>query len=323
MRFCPTLSIEQPLFQGRGPLTRRTLRRGLVALLLGALGLLAAAAPYRPVITAGAPVATPATPTPLPATRSRLHVFNTGFNRMSSLLVGDQRPWRPAPAFVIEHPVQGLVAFDTGLSPAVAREGEAALPIPMRWLFESRGAPERTLDAQMRPLGLEPESVRWVVLSHLHEDHTGALGAFPNARVVAGVERAGWERAAFRPGGPAPFDEHADLFGDGSVILLRGGGHATEDVLALVALEGGWALLTGDAVVHRDWLASDDVQRVAVDRERAATVRNQVRAALRGDPTLRLLPGHDLGGVSCDRPDLSCHRPAWFEPGAWPLGPRR
>jgi hypothetical protein len=40
-------------------------------------------------------------------------------------------------------------------------------------------------------------------------------------------------------------------------------------------------LLAGDAVVHSSWLAAEDVERVAHDADRAATVRNQVRAVPR------------------------------------------
>ena len=97
---------------------------------------------------------------------------------MSPLLVGPSPPWRPAPAFVMELPREGLVVFDCGLSDAVTRDGEAALGIPMRWLFRSRGRPGRTLDAQMREAGMDPARVHWVIVSHLHEDHLGAAPAF-------------------------------------------------------------------------------------------------------------------------------------------------
>ena len=33
----------------------------------------------------------------------------------------------------------------------------------------------------LRSLGIDPGSIRYVLLSHLHWDHTGAVGRFPNA----------------------------------------------------------------------------------------------------------------------------------------------
>lgn len=287
--------------------------------------------PYRPVVVAGA-AASPG-PYALPAAVAglRLHVFNTGMNRVSSVLVGSPRPWRPAPAFVVEHPTRGLLVFDCGLSEAVARDGEAALGVPMRWLFESRGRPGRTLDAQMREAGLPPGTVSTVVISHLHDDHTGAVSAFPVAQFLGGAGSRGhfaglesrWREVgagdATRP--MEPFDGALDLFGDGSVEAIPGGGHAPEDLMLLVSLPGGPVLLSGDAVVHRDWLDSDDVQRIAVDAERAALVRNQVRALLAADSRVVLLAGHDLGGVPHDRADIVLHHPEWFAAEAWPVSP--
>jgi glyoxylase-like metal-dependent hydrolase (beta-lactamase superfamily II) len=199
----------------------------------------------------------------------------------------------------------------------------------MGWLFESRGRPGRTLDAQMREAGLAPDKVSTVVISHLHDDHTGVAAAFEAANFLGGSgsrgHLAGLE-SRWREIGPrdatqtmAPFDGALDLFGDGSVEVIPGGGHTREDLMLLVALPGGPVLLAGDAVVHFDWLESQDVQRIAVDGERAATVRNQVRALLAADPRVVLFPGHDLGQAPQDRSDIVLHHPEWFVAQAWPV----
>lgn len=302
-----------------------------IALGVGLAALAAYLFPYRPVVVVGAAPAPGPYAWPASQPGLRLHVFTTGMNRMSSVLVGDERPWRPAPAFVLEHPRAGLVVFDCGLADAVAREGEAALGVPMRWLLESRGRPGRTLDAQMREAGMDPAAVRWVLVSHLHEDHLGAAPAFPQATFVGGPGTADhvfeggfaprWQAADRGPTIPLPpFDPATDLFGDGSVVLVPGGGHAREDVMAFVALPGGPVLLAGDAVVHFDWLASDDVQRIAVDPARAADVRNRVRAAMLARPALVVIPGHDLRGLPAGRDDLVVHHPEYLAPEAWPIG---
>lgn len=302
----------------------------LAVLVLGVA--VAVLVPYRPVEVDGAAPPSPPYTLPSPRPGLRLHVFNTAMNRMSPVLVGSQRPWRPAPAFVIEHPTQGLVLFDAGISREVAREGERALPIPMRWLFESRGREERLLTAQLREAALRPEDVRQVIVSHLHEDHVGELGAFSDARFIAGPGTsafanehgwtARWREEDFAGARPLPpFDASVDLFGDGSVVLLAGGGHTREDLLALVSLPSGPVLLAGDAVVHRDWLESRDVQRIVTKPERAADVRNQVRALLAARPDVVLLAGHDLGGVPMDREDVRVHHPEWLTPEAWPVSP--
>jgi len=253
---------------------------------------------YRPVLRPGRPPPPPPYSLPAPVTGLRLHVFNTGMNRMSVVLVGDTRPWRPVPAFVIEHSTRGLVVFGAGLPAEVATEGEAALGIPTRWVIESRSRPGRSLAEQMLRDGLSPDAVRNVIVSHLHEDQLGSAKAFRAADFLGGAGTQdtrvngwlpAWREIDFTGLPPLPpFDVASDLFGDGSIVLIAGGGHARGDRMALVALPSAPVLLAGDAVVHRDWPGSDGVQRVTVAADRAADVRNQVRALLeaRADLTL-------------------------------------
>ena len=61
------------------------------------------------------------------------------------------------------------IVVDTGFDePAAAARGRKLLKHPAEAL---------------RALGVEPEQVRDVVITHLHYDHAGNLGAFPNARL--------------------------------------------------------------------------------------------------------------------------------------------
>jgi len=310
----------------------RISKRALGAIALAAAcGALALASTYRPTLRPGQSLAA----RPLPITEiteisetmqgARLHVFNTGRNRMSWLLVGRERPWRPVPAFVIEQPESGLFVFDTGLSDAVAERGEAGMRVPERWFIESRGDTDMTLPAQMRRAGLDPDAVRHIAISHLHGDHIGQLEAFPNAQIIGGPDSAAFARdhglqerwheqtfeTSFRFG---PFDQAVDLVGDGSLVLIRGGGHAREGLMLALALDGGPLLLSGDAIVHSDWLRSNDVQRIAVNADRAAVVRNQVRSFLDTTPGASVAFGHDLREIDCNRDDIVCHGQERFRP---------
>jgi N-acyl homoserine lactone hydrolase len=306
------------------------------------VGLLAAAIPYDPILVPGPTIEDSALSLSNPVSGLRLHVFNTGANRMSSLLVGPSPPWRAAPAFVIEHPSRGLVAFDLGLSHEVAEHGEEALSPPVRWLMESRGRLGLTLEAQMAEVGLSPSDVEHVVISHLHEDHTGVASEFAAALFVAGpgtrermIESGHspfrssvvpeWREVGAEGEGSAerigPFDFALDLFADGSLLIIPGGGgHTSEDIMMLVNLTSGPVLLTGDAVVHFDWLASDDVERIASDPERAAVIRNQVRS-LHDSGTALIIPGHDLRQLGEARPDIILNHSERFAPDAWPIEP--
>ena len=68
------------------------------ALSLVAIAVVAVAALwYRPVLRPGPAIPNQASALPAPFEGISLHVFNTGMNRMSWLLVGDARPWRQVP----------------------------------------------------------------------------------------------------------------------------------------------------------------------------------------------------------------------------------
>ncbi|MFQ5416190.1 MAG: MBL fold metallo-hydrolase [Myxococcota bacterium] len=299
--------------------------------------LLAVFLPYRPILVSGPVVEETPLSLAQPVPGLVLHIFNTGANRMSSLLVGPTPPWRAVPAFVIEHPSRGLILFDLGLSHEVAEHGEEAIAPPVGWLMESRGRVGQTLEAQMLEAGLSPSDVETVVISHLHEDHWGVAAEFDHAVFIAGpgtrermIEgndspfQSGrvpeWRELMSEDAGKTepigPFEKSVDLFGDGTIHIIAAGGHTSEDVMMLVNLATGPVLLTGDTVVHFDWLESDDVERIASDPERAALHRNQVRSVVDSGDVL-IIPGHDLRRLGPPRPDLIHHHPERFRMSAW------
>jgi glyoxylase-like metal-dependent hydrolase (beta-lactamase superfamily II) len=158
----------------------------------------------------------------------------------------------PVNAYAVEHPA-GTCLFDTGQTARATRPGYHPWWHPYLRLarFELDEADE--VGAQV-----DPATVRWVVLSHLHTDHVGGIGAFPHAEVL--VSRIEWERAAgwrgrlrgyvpqHWPAGlhPTLVDlpaEH-DVAGDGRLLMVPLPGH-TPGHAGLVV--DGETLLAGDA----------------------------------------------------------------------------
>src|SRR5664279_1803945 len=132
--------------------------------------------------------------------------------------------------------------------------------------------PNETVSAQLAVLGYRAEDVRWVVLSHLHQDHIGGLRELtgarfvvstteweamqaPNAEMAAFLPRhadlpgATWDKVAFEPTTDstlAPFVSAHDLLGDGSLILLPTPGHTAGSMSMLVRGRPAPLLLVGD-----------------------------------------------------------------------------
>lgn len=166
----------------------------------------------------------------------------------------------PVPFFLLRHP-QGVVIVDGGNPLAVARDPHA------HWggladVFEAHMSEAQHCEAQLRQLGVGPDDVSHIVQTHLHMDHTGALGHFPNAVVVAHVRertaamaaedpmRSGYIRADYdRPELRwQTVEGDTDLFGDGLVRLIETPGHAAGHMSLLIDLPAtGPVLITADA----------------------------------------------------------------------------
>jgi glyoxylase-like metal-dependent hydrolase (beta-lactamase superfamily II) len=171
----------------------------------------------------------------------------------------------PVPFYLLRHP-DGDVVVDGGNPLAAARDPRA------HWggladIFELRMSEDEHCVAQLERLGVEPSSVRHVVQTHLHMDHTGALGHFPDATVVAhrrereaalaaesaiatGYVRADYDRPELRW---QLAEGELDLFGDGAIRLVETPGHSAGHMSLLLQLdETGPMLLTADAADNLD-----------------------------------------------------------------------
>ena len=129
--------------------------------------------------------------------------------------------------------------------------------------------------AAVREDGLDPEAIRWVVLTHGHADHAGGAaawrGALPKVKLAASAEVGGWlakgdevatsvDRA--RIAGMYPLDyrlaacEIDRALADGDVIevgdvslkAIATPGHAAGHLALVGDLEGSATLFSGDAM---------------------------------------------------------------------------
>lgn len=177
----------------------------------------------------------------------------------------------PVNVFVVEDR-RGLCLFDAGQAALAAQPGYLPRWHPYLRLARFELGPEDEAPAQLRSLGYSPSDVRWVVLSHLHTDHVGGLGAFCGADVL--VSRVEWERASGLPGrlrgylpqhwpadlrprlvdfeGPAvgPFGSSYDVAGDGGMLAVPAPGHTPGHVAMLVSDGGAMRWLCAGDLVH-------------------------------------------------------------------------
>ncbi|MFA7668226.1 MAG: MBL fold metallo-hydrolase [Burkholderiaceae bacterium] len=161
-----------------------------------------------------------------------------------------------SPCFVVMHP-SGTLLWDTGLGDKLA--GKGAVTVDGGVIMQV----DRSLQSQLQAIGVR--NIDYLGFSHLHFDHTGNAGAFPNATWL--VARQDLDAAL---GGPDPFinpddisthkrtkkqllDGDHDVFGDGSVKILKAPGHTAGHQVLLVRLaKSGPVILSGDLYHTRE-----------------------------------------------------------------------
>jgi N-acyl homoserine lactone hydrolase len=143
-------------------------------------------------------------------------------------------------------------------------------------------APKVSLVDQLAKIDVKPEQIKYVGISHYHADHTGQIASFPKATLLIGAKD--WDAISspkpaegvnYKPFEswikgdskvePQPLDK--DVFGDGTVIMLRTPGHTPGHSSLLVKLATmGPVIISGDAVHFRENYDTDGVPAFNFDR---------------------------------------------------------
>ncbi|HEY1229432.1 MAG TPA: N-acyl homoserine lactonase family protein [Ramlibacter sp.] len=166
--------------------------------------------------------------------------------------------------YVIKHGDDYMV-WDTGYQPG-----------------SNPNAPTVSLADQLGKLNIKPDQVKFVGISHFHADHTGQLGTVPGATLLIGEREwaaltapkpmtganvAGFTHWISGGGKVEPQAADKDVFGDGTVTILRTPGHTPGHQALLVRLkEKGAVLLSGDAAHFHENYENNGVPSFNYDR---------------------------------------------------------
>lgn len=229
----------------------------------------------------------------------KLYVFSSGALSVGkNLLVNlaSTDPLRvPVGFFVIQHP-KGNVLFDTGNNDKIITD-------PSYWgpFFKALNpvvTPDVAIDAQLGKIGLKPDDITYVVVGHMHLDHGGNVGKFPNSTLVVQkdeIRNAFWPEPGtagpYIPGDAASLRNDLseampnkykmlqlagdlDLFGDGSVVVKRWVGHTPGSQMLLVRLpKTGTIILTSDNVYLRENVEKNLLPNIALAYDPAGILR--------------------------------------------------
>lgn len=223
--------------------------------------------------------------------------------------------WLPIFCFVIEH-AEGLIVIDTGI-PTEANK-PIWFPPWMRLLqraaYFDEMTPEDEIGPQLQERGLSTKDVRWVVLTHLHQDHDGGLHHFPNAEIV--ITRSEWAAAIGLKGrfggylnqrwpkwlSPSLVDfedipYHAfaksyPLTKSGDVRLVPTHGHSVGHMSILLEEDDHVIFFAGDTSYTQQLMLDQQIDGIAPNVREAQQTVLRIRQLAQTKPTI-YLPTHD------------------------------
>lgn len=208
-------------------------------------------------------------------------LFNTGYCSALEKLAMRTAPWRccqfPALFALIQHPEHGNILFDTGHT---RRFFELTKQFPMkiyRWLVRVEHDEKSGAVQQLKDMNISPEEINYIIISHFHADHIGALRDFPNAKFIYkksaydsvkdlkgfSALRAGFlsdlipenflqrsillENQVSLPNQYAPFTHGHALFSDKKMIIVDLPGHAEGQIGLFVQADNETLFFAADA----------------------------------------------------------------------------
>ena len=196
--------------------------------------------------------------------------------------------------WLIKHGPDWLL-WDTGVPESTLNDPRGWSTLPKLIVYHL----DRSLTDQLGEIGLKPEEISIVAISHTHGDHIGNMGLFPNSRVVMQQAEHSW---IYSPDGPNDnvnqlmalarklmgtpknlqlIEGDTDVFGDGSVMLVSTPGHTPGSQSLLVHLKNsGFIILSGDVAHSEENFEKDIVPTLNTDKAASIASMEKIRGMI-------------------------------------------
>lgn len=253
----------------------------------------------------------------------KLSIINTGeFPQIEGFLISSGSWFKRANALLqcilVQHP-RGTILYDSGLGKNIDRDFKEGMPWGTGFTFPFKMTSNAR--TQMQKSGkVDPESVKIIVMSHLHWDHASGMEDFPNAEIWTtqadynyAIRKMGvgfsqsmfnndqikWRFINFLNKPYENFDHSLDMFGDGSVVLVPLPGHTPSLIGMFINTKSGKRFLfINDASLFSDDLkipAKAWMEKLFVDDDKKQTEATiaKIYRLMKQYPDLVIISSHD------------------------------
>jgi N-acyl homoserine lactone hydrolase len=218
-------------------------------------------------------------------------------------------------SILVQHP-HGTLLFDTGFGRDVDAHFQT---VPALMRATSKYEKESTVADQLKAAGIDPATLKGIVLTHAHWDHVSGipdldgapvwvtqpeldfiLGTHPMTQLLRSFAGVDYQVFGFLGGPYLGFPQSHDVFGDGSVVMVPAPGHTPGSIIAFITLPGPKRYaLVGDLVwqvegiqipAERPWLSR---RLVDFEEDKVRGVIGHMHQLHRAMPDLVIVPSHD------------------------------
>ncbi len=217
----------------------------------------------------------------------------------------------PVKCFLIIHPDGHKILIDTGWDSKVRKEPIKTLTFPMWFASKPSLPPKQAVDEQLSLLGIKPEDLDYVILTHLDIDHDSGLRMVKNApHIMASAPEikalhSSQVRYVLKPcrginiepitwnGSFGPYGKSWDVFNDGRVVVFFTPGHSQGSISIKVQNGSHYLLIVGDSGYNKESWDSLNIPGPVYDKEEMKKTLLWIQAK-RSDPFCKaVLCAHD------------------------------
>jgi len=213
----------------------------------------------------------------------------------------------PVPFFLIQHKGRNIL-FDTGNALEVAKNPQEHWGDVAK-IYYPVMSEEQYATNQLQKIGIAPDKIDFVILSHLHLDHAGAVGELPNAVYLVHEQEKEWafdpectQKAAYIMKDISKkanwqllsnkFTEPFDLFGDGVIEVYPTPGHTPGHQSLLVKLADTSFFITSDSCYTEENLHEMIPPGLVWNADKSLRTVNWIRD-IQKERNLTVVTGHD------------------------------